>query len=208
MRSVLAFIKLCNIEFVYEELDVIEGDNYSEEYAKIDPFKEMPAIVHNEFNVWEAASIISYLADAYNTDTQWYPKDIKTRARINSYLHRHHEMTRAPLNNYLIAKIVAPRFYGANDLNEETEAPYKEKIEEWYNTFNWILGETHYVARTANPTIADIFAYNEVFAAISLLGDMEKYTEIGKWYKEIGEIQAVKEYADEAYQIGMKAMMG
>ncbi|OMJ65622.1 hypothetical protein SteCoe_37889 [Stentor coeruleus] len=201
-RSVLSFCRLSGLEFQYNDLDFIKRNHCTDEFAKINPFQAMPAIVHNSFNVWESVSCVMYLADVFNVDNQWYPKDLKIRARINSYLLWHDEGVRIPLDSYLKAKYLVPKF-GGPKLTEETEAPYKDKLQEWYNTFKWQLAETHYAGRTDTPTIADVFAYNEI-ANASVLMDLNEQPEIKKWYDEIGAIPVVQEYTQQAFEMMRK----
>ncbi|OMJ75882.1 hypothetical protein SteCoe_24858 [Stentor coeruleus] len=201
VRSVVEFCMLSNIEFTHKDLNLIKGEHLSEEYTRINPFQEMPAIVHDGYNVWESAAIIPYLADAYNVDNQWYPKDIKIRARINAYLHWHHQGVRDILTGYLRRKIVGPKFFGAPELTPENEAPLRAKLNEWYTTFSWLLSETHYVARTQTATVADLFAFNEISSARLLQLDLDAHPTIKAWYEEIAAVPAVQEATAGAMEV-------
>lgn len=201
-RSVLTFCRLARLEFSQQDVDFMKKEHLTDEFTKINPFQAMPAIVHNSFNIWESVACVMYLADVFNFDNQWYPKDPKIRARINSYLMWHDEGVRAPLVNYLRAKYLVPRF-GGPELTEETEAPYKAKLQEWYNTFKWQLAETNYAGRTATPTIADVFAYNEVASAFALM-NLDEQPEIKRWYDEIGAVPEVQEFTQQALEIMRK----
>jgi glutathione S-transferase len=203
VRSVILFCRLSNIQFSHQSIATYRKENLTEEFTRINPIQTIPAIVHNGYNLWESAAIVPYLADAFNVDNQWYPKDIKIRGRINAYLHWHHQTTRAPLTGYVRAKIIAPAFYGAPKLTEETEAPFKAAVEEWFQTFKWQLAETGYAARTQGLTIADIFAYNEL-VTVSRIVDISAHPEVKMWFDEIGAIPAVQEMAQEALQIFAK----
>jgi glutathione S-transferase len=196
LRSVLTFCRLSDIPFSHSPTSTFQKEHLTEAFSKINPMQTVPAIAHNGFNLWESAAIIPYLADAFDVDNQWYPKDIKIRGRINAYLHWHHQTTRAPLTGYLRAKLTWPRFFGAPELTEETEAPYKAAVEEWFKTFKWQLEETSYAARTQEPTIADIFVYNELLNVLSIV-QIDAHMEVKKWFEEIGEIAAVREMTQE-----------
>ena len=87
-RSLIIYCKLSNIPYNFHNIEFLTArDNMTDEYAKIHPFQEIPAILHGKYNLWESAAIVTYLADAYNLDNQWYPKDIKQRGLVNAYLH-------------------------------------------------------------------------------------------------------------------------
>jgi glutathione S-transferase len=198
VRSVVAFCRLSGIPFTI--YDIAFGSPYleSDEFKGINPMQTMPAISHNGYNLWESAAIVPYLADAYNVDNQWYPKDIKIRGRINAYLHWHHQGTRLPVEAYAKAKLIAPNF-GAPKLTEETEAPYKAAVEEWFQTFKWQLAETHYAARTHTATIADVFVYSEL-VNLSQIVNISAHTEVSAWFDEIGEIPVVREITNEIFE--------
>lgn len=204
LLSVLAFCNLSGIPYTFHEFDYLKREDLTEEFAKINPYQQVPAIVHNGYNLWESAAIISYLADAYNIDNQWYPKDLKVRGRINSYLHWHHENIRNPITSYLRAKIYRPKYSGTPQLTAETEAPYIEKLNEFYSNLTWILSDTHYVARTVLPTIADIFACNECASGKEIPIDFRAHPVINAWYCGIEAIPEVKILVD-AYFEAIKA---
>ena len=70
-RSVIIFCKLSGIKYIFHNIEYLGSqENLTDEYAKISPFQEIPAIVHGKYNLWESAAIVSYLADAYNIENQ------------------------------------------------------------------------------------------------------------------------------------------
>lgn len=201
VRSVFAFCNLSKIVYTPHILDFMKGDHLTEEYSKINPNLQMPAIVHNGYNLWESGAIVAYLADAYNIDNQWYPKDPKIRGRINAYLHSHHQSTRVPLTSYIQAKVTGPKLFAAPELTAENEAIFIVKLNEFYSNFTWILSDTHYVARTSQPTIADVFAYYEFSNGKLLPLDLGAHPTIKAWFDEISAIPEVKELDDAALEL-------
>jgi glutathione S-transferase len=218
LRSVISFCRLSNIPFTYVHLNILARENMTEDYAKINPTQTVPAIVHNGYSLWESHAIVTYLADAFDADNQWYPKDIKIRGKINAYLHWHNEGTRGRLSGYLRPKIIGPTYYGWPKMNEETEARLRAAAEEWFEIFTWQLTETHYAARTQGPTIADIFAYNElvnisrifeIFAEnqrvnVSRFVDIARFPEVKAWFDEIGAIPVVQQLTEEFLEAATK----
>ena len=197
VRSVLAFCKLSGIEYNLHEVNFLQGETTTEEFTKLNPFQSIPVIVHNGYNLWESAAIVKYLADAYNVDNQWYPKDIKIRGRIDAYLHSHHGTTRTAITGYLRAKVAGPRFYGRPELTEETEAPFIAKLNQFYEEFTTALSQSHYAARTAQATIADVFAYNEFSSGRIIPLNLDPQPAIKAWFEEIGAVPQIREIEDE-----------
>ena len=192
-RSLIIFLKLSDILFEHHLIDLIKDGYLTEEFASINPFQLVPAIVHRNYNLWESSAIIAYIADAFNVDNNWYPKDIKIRGRINSYLHWHHQNVRDPIAEFLIYKIIAPKFFGTSEITPEIERPLKAKFEECLNNIKWVLAETGNIARTAEPSIADIFAYSELAQAELINFDLTPYPEVKAWYDRIGANKIVIE---------------
>ena len=121
-RSVLIFCELSGIKYESKIVNLLVREQRSEEYTKINPFQEVPTIVHNGFNLWESPAILRYLAEVFDVDNQWYPKDLRIRARIDAYLHWHHENVRDPILLYYRAKTTYPYFY-----NEPAITPEKRR---------------------------------------------------------------------------------
>ena len=192
-RSVVAFLKLSGIPFEFHSVDLVKCEHLTEEFIKINPFKEIPAIVHGDYNLWESAAIITYIADAFNVDNNWYPKDIKIRGRINAYLHWHHQNIRDSIAGLVRPKVIFPRFFGEPELTPEAEVPLRAKFEECLCNIKWALSQTGNIARTDEPSIADIFAYSELAQAAFLNVDFTPYPEVKAWYDRIGANEVVAE---------------
>ena len=184
-RSFEIFARACSIPYEFHFIDLMKNEHLTDEYKLINPDQSVPAITHGDYSLWESAAIVAYLADAFNIDNQWYPKDIKIRGRINAYLHWHYLSCRVPLAGYIIAKLFAPKYFGAPELTPETEAPVRAKFDEFFSTFKWILSETGYAARTQEATVADIFAYNEISSTILIGYDFAGQPEVKAWYDKI-----------------------
>lgn len=191
-RSVTIFLKFSKVPFKFIHKNLLKLENMSEDFEKINPFQEVPAIVHNSFAVWESASIIPYLADAYNIDNMLYPKNIEIRARINAYLHWHHKNIRAPLVEYVRAKLLIPRL-GGPKLSTEEESKFQKGVKETLETIAWILKDNEFIGRTPHATIADVFAYTEIATALAIPINLSIYPSVQTWFTKIGQIPAVKE---------------
>ncbi|OMJ95368.1 hypothetical protein SteCoe_1285 [Stentor coeruleus] len=198
-RSVVIYCKLSGIAYNFHSIDLIKGEFLSPEFTEINPFQEVPAIVHGDFKLNQSPAIVKYLADAYNIDNPWYPKDIKVRARIDAFLHWHHQNIREKKDEYLLPMIVLPMISDAKAPEGEVEAKLREKAMEAVKNFDWILEATGYAARTERATIADVFAFSEL-EMLKLVGiDANEFPRIKKWRDEIGAIQEVQEAHEILY---------
>lgn len=191
-RSLLIFCELSGIKYECKIINLLAREQRSEDYTKINPFQEVPAIVHNGFNLWESPAILRYLAEVYDVDNEWYPKDLRVRGRIDAYLHWHHENVRDPILLYYRAKTTYPYFFNEPELSPEKEVNFKINLQNFLSTFNWLLSSTGYVAQTTSATIADIFAYNELFNGQLISLDISTYPHIHSWYSSLSSLQLIK----------------
>ena len=135
------------------------------------------------------------------------PKRYKIRARINAYLHWHHQNVRDPVSDYLRVKVGGPKYFGLPELTPEAEVPYRQKLNNCLENFTWVISETRYVARTSTPTIADIFALNE-FHGLKYLGvNLGDHPAIKSWYDEIYALPHVAEVLGKAEEVISKMLV-
>lgn len=52
-RALYIFMKKCNIPFESKLVHLAKGEHFEPEFEKIHPFKKVPAIEHNGFNLIE-----------------------------------------------------------------------------------------------------------------------------------------------------------
>ena len=192
-RSVVAFLKLSDIPFKFNEINLLKGEQLTESFIKINPFKAIPALSHGDYTLWESAAMVTYISEAFNSDNQWYPKDLHQRARINSYLHWHQDNTRELIASYVREKYVYPTYFGFPAITPEREVVVKANFENCLTTLTWMLKETGFIARTSQASIADVFAYSEIAQSWLLKYDLTPYPEVNQWFETVGKIEVVSE---------------
>jgi glutathione S-transferase len=88
-KPVEYLLKANNIEFVRHELDLMKGEQKSEEYKKINPLQKVPAIIEDDFILFESNTITRYLCNSKNIEDRWYPKNPKKRSNVDLYFDWH-----------------------------------------------------------------------------------------------------------------------
>ena len=192
-RSLISFCDLSLIPNAFLEVDIKNFGFLSPDFTKLNPFQTIPTIVHEDYTLWESGAIVTYLAETFDVDNQWYPKDLKTRARINSYLHWHHEGTRLPLHGYIRPKFTLPKYYAGPELSADAEVPLRIRFEGFFETLKWMIRDTGFVARTQEPSVADIFVYSEVAQSWFINYDLGEFKEVKVWFDLIGSIKEVSQ---------------
>ena len=73
----------------------------------------------------------------------------------------------------------------------------RERFEQFFEHFGWILRETGYAARTEGPTIADVFVYSEIADTVMIQFDFSRHTEVKEWYDKISQFEIVNEVHEQ-----------
>jgi glutathione S-transferase len=79
-RAILVFCRINKIPHEIVETRITKGEvsrlyiqHLTPEFAKINPNRKLPAIMHGDFNLSESHSIMRYLARTFNVPEHWYP---------------------------------------------------------------------------------------------------------------------------------------
>jgi glutathione S-transferase len=86
-RSIRARWALQELDVEFEPITVnlLEGNNRSPEYLKINPAGKLPALVDDDFVLTESVAIVVYLAEKY-PHRQLLPSDPRLRAHLNRWM--------------------------------------------------------------------------------------------------------------------------
>ena len=95
-RSVLMLLKETATPYSFVLIDALKGDNRKNpEFKAAFPGNALvPTIDDDGFKLMESAAILSYLAETRGLDKYYPQKDAKARARINAWMHWHHQNSR------------------------------------------------------------------------------------------------------------------
>ena len=127
-----------------------------------------------------------YLSEKYGW-TDLYPSDVKTRAKINQYLHWHH--TNARLQT---AQVLVPKIHSKVDALTPADEEHLKNINNVVTKTTELVEKflvKNYIAETDEPTIADYAAYCE-FGQIEMTGvfDFSKYPKVSAWLARMKKI--------------------
>lgn len=84
-RKVLAGLDLLGTQYNLNHVDYFAGAHKGPEYLKINPNATVPSAVDGDCTITESNAILQYAADLGNGSSQ-YPKDLKKRSNINTWL--------------------------------------------------------------------------------------------------------------------------
>lgn len=89
-RAVLFLIRYLDIDVEVKNLNLLQREQYSEEFLKINPAHEVPTLVDGDFVLTESRAILAYLINSRNSGSDLYPSDPKARARVDQRLSYDH----------------------------------------------------------------------------------------------------------------------
>lgn len=92
-RAILALLTMANIEHEAKVVDLMKGEQNTEEYIKICPTSNVPAITDDDFKLFESHAILRYVCRKHNL-FQFYPENPQHAAKIDAFLDWHHTGTR------------------------------------------------------------------------------------------------------------------
>merc|ERR1712045_1022756 len=126
----------------------------------------------------ESRGIATYLISKYGKNDKLYPKDVATRAIVDSRLYFDMGVFYKAMGN-----IVYPVFSG----NEPDSSP--EKMDKFVEVMGWVndfIKPTGYVAGTHHLTVADL-CFVATYATIEACGkfDLAPYAETNAWFEKM-----------------------
>nr|QLI62203.1 glutathione S-transferase 7 [Streltzoviella insularis] len=169
---------LAQLEIPFQQIDVNygAGEHMTEEYALMNPQKEIPVLDDDGFYLSESNAILQYICDKYKPESPLYPKDPKVRAIVNQRLCFNLSSYYANISAYTMA----PIFF---DYERTPLGLKKVNIAlDVFNTYLERLG-TKYAAAD-HLTIADFPLINSTMTLEAIGFDFSKYAKIHKWYDD------------------------
>ncbi|CAG7829125.1 unnamed protein product [Allacma fusca] len=162
-RALMLFVRAAKIDFEENLILIREGQQKTDEYAKINKFQKVPAIVHDDFQLAESISILRYLARTFTVDDHWYPKDVRSQARVDEFLAWQHLGLRLPLTRYILA-VIRPEllFMLTTKPTEEDLANLKKQAEKALDDVEKLWLEGSKFVHGDEISIADLMAVGEI----------------------------------------------
>ncbi|KAJ3663885.1 hypothetical protein Zmor_008105 [Zophobas morio] len=88
VRATLMTIKALNLDVNLKEVNLIDKQQLSSEYTKLNPQHTVPTLVEEDgFVLWDSHAVMTYLVSKYGKEDSLYPKDLRKRAVVDQRLH-------------------------------------------------------------------------------------------------------------------------
>lgn len=201
-RTVLLTAKLVGVPLDVRDCNLLEREQKTEAFTKVNPQQLIPAIDDNGFTLGDSHAIACYLVEKYAKNDALYPKDLQKRALVDSFLHM-------DSSDLFAAEKAAfkPLFLGlANTISEEK----MDKIKAGYSTLDrilegkkWLVGDSY--------TLADI-SCAVTTAAVTAILNLDDYPNVKAWLeraeKEIPSFNEINDTGNKMLVKKIRTILG
>ncbi|EGC30872.1 hypothetical protein DICPUDRAFT_40819 [Dictyostelium purpureum] len=186
-RAILFFLIKNNINHEVKLVSIAKMQQTTDDYAKINPFKKLPAIEHGGRVFIESHNILRYLSQEFKIDSMYGPTLID-KCNIDTYLDWHHLGLRRYASTLFFQKFVLPNFGKQSNESFIKDSEYNlpkslKQIEDIFlkNGQNkFLIGN--------NLTIADFSCYAEIKQLEMIKYDFSKFKILNDWMKRVEEL--------------------
>jgi len=180
-KKISIMLEEIKLPYKVTKVNLLEGDQFKEEFVKISPFSKIPVIKDsdNKETIFGSGAILIYLAEKTK---KFYKK--KNKLKINQWL-----MAQLGLVGPLIGQYHS--FYRFNKgKSKYGEERYFNITKSLYKNLNDRLSETKYLAGQ-DYSIADIATWPWIARHQWHDIGLNKYSSLCKWYERISKREAV-----------------
>ncbi|MGI3186545.1 glutathione S-transferase family protein [Nioella aestuarii] len=133
------------LDFEIVEINVMGGENKTEDYLAINPNGKIPALEDDGFIIWESRAITSYLAGK-RPEAGLYPDDIKQRAIVDQWSYWQTVHLGPAMSKVIFERFFKPKFRMgetdpvAIDSGVKEIAQFLPVLEAGLNGKDWVAG--------------------------------------------------------------------
>ncbi|XP_026328933.1 glutathione S-transferase 1-like [Hyposmocoma kahamanoa] len=193
-RAAMAICDILNVPVEMIDINLQKKEHWAPEFLRKNPLHSVPVLEDGDFVLHDSHAILAYLVDAYASNDNLYPKNIKKRALVNQKLFFDNGILFQRLRNVTYEAFV----------EGITKVPLKKQkdIEEAYGFLEQFLSQTKWLAGE-NMTIADISAYAVTASMLYIVKlDSKKYPKTLAWLDEMRKQPFNMKYSGALAQFG------
>ena len=187
-RKVLAVVYALDLDVEVQYLDLMKGEQKSPDYLSINPNGKAPALVDDDFELWESNAIMQYLADTYGNGNDIYPNSQKIRADIARWQHWELAHYNRAAGVLVWEVFIKPTF----NMGEPSQELIHIAKEDFHNCAavldaqlenrNYILGDSLTLADFSVASFAAMYGPAQI--------SIDKYKNVGSWLHRLDSIPA------------------
>ncbi|XP_033973413.1 glutathione S-transferase theta-1a [Trematomus bernacchii] len=204
-RSVFLLAKAIGIPFEFKLVELSAGQQYSEEFGKINFMRKVPVMKDGSFVLTESVAILKYMLQKHSSSLadHWYPADLQQRARVNEYLSWQHMNLRAHGSKVFLLKALFPVIMGSEVPKEKMDAAVQDLNQSLQMLEDKFLQNKPFIVGD-KISVADLVAIVEIIQPVATgLDVFEGREKLTAWRERVKKALGEKLFA-EAHEVIMK----
>jgi glutathione S-transferase len=179
-RPVMLFAAENEIPLETQVIDLMTGEHYKPPFAGLNPNRLVPVLEDEDFVLTESSAILKYLAEKIGSPA--YPKDLRSRARVNERMDWFNTQFYREYGYHLVyPQIFAHHKRPSDDVQKATLEWGKERAETALSVLeSHFLKDSKYVCGDT-MTIADYQGSAFVSAGDHIGVKLDKYPNVKAW---------------------------
>ena len=167
-------------DFQLIPVDILKGEQKSQDFLKLNPVGKVPVIVDEDFILYESMAIARYLASKYGSSL--YPDDMKKRAIVDQWVDFCSIHVQTASNRIFFNRIVAPKIGIPKD--EDTLNAGIKLLEQYLPVLEDQLDRNEFLAGDSF-SIADINLLAILDPAESMGISINRYPNLYNWFQNL-----------------------
>jgi glutathione S-transferase len=183
-RRVVSLLEAGGLPYELRHVDMSKREHLSAAYLAINPNHQVPTFLDGDLTLHESNAILRYLCQKHAL-TDWYPADLKHRARVDQWL----DWNQCQLSPAVIGIVRNTLFMGDKGDKAAVERGHAQLrelgpiLEDGLRPHDFLTGD--------RPTIADL-ALASNLTQLGLAEAIPSGERIAAWYGRMGEIEAFR----------------
>ncbi|HET7298035.1 MAG TPA: glutathione S-transferase family protein [Burkholderiales bacterium] len=188
-RPVRLFIKENAVPCEEQVVDLMTGEHYQEPFLKVNPNRQVPVLEDGDFRLTESSAILKYLADKVNSPA--YPKDLKSRARVNEMMDWLNTQFYREYGYHLVYPQIFPHHRRPTEESQKATVEWgKKQCQDWLRILNdHYIGGNQYLCGN-QITIADYLGIGFVTLGEIIRCDFSKYPNVQRWIANMKKLKS------------------
>jgi len=209
-RAVQQFMLECDIPFEERVINLMDGDNETEDFkTEFNPTGQVPILKDGDFVVWESPAIAFYLNEKFDVPAHWFGENIRQRALVQQYCHWHSTYLRRGAGAFFYTHF-AECIWGARDYSKEIAKGRHTLNESLAVLENWLSSSTYVCGHEIS--FGDLLGYHELVSHVAgnILAedDWRRFPRVKAWFDRLTERPHSKPISEMIMAVGAMRING
>ncbi len=188
-RRVVSLLEAAGLPYRLHPVDMGKQEYLTDEYAAINPNRQIPTLIDGTVIIHESNAILRYLCAKHGLD-DWYPADLARRAAVEQWL----DWNQCRLGPAVVDIVLNTVFMG-EDGDKAAIARGHEKLTALARILDDALAAQDYLAGDT-PTIADLSVASNIFH-LGFADALPDRPNIRAWFARMSAIEGFRKSLPE-----------